>query len=196
MNLFLNREVDAASAMTYNELAQVLEVVGPGGAFPVHTLDDLVVLPLAEEGTAMLEDAVFVRGDWVQDPGNQDIARRFLKASFRGWTFCRDDPDACVEIVLKNGPTLGRGHQAWQMNEINKLIWPAPNGIGIMDQGLFQITNDIASTYGLIATPADPAATYRNDLAQAAVDELKAEGVDVTGEGFQPATVEVTPKGE
>ena len=29
MNLFLNREVDAAAAMTYNELAQVLETENP-----------------------------------------------------------------------------------------------------------------------------------------------------------------------
>ncbi|MDL1902550.1 ABC transporter substrate-binding protein, partial [Anaerolineae bacterium CFX9] len=43
MNAFLNREIDAASAMTYNEMAQVLEVVGDDGTFPVYTLDDLNV---------------------------------------------------------------------------------------------------------------------------------------------------------
>jgi len=196
MSLFINREVDAASAMTYNELAQVLEVTGPGGAFPVTTLDDLTVLPLSAEGTAMLEDAVFVRGDWISDTNNQDIATRFLKASFKGWAFCRDNLQKCVDIVLAAGPTLGQGHQTWQMNEINKLIWPAPLGIGVMDPDLFQITNDIASTYDLIAKPADPAATFRTDLAQAAVDALKADGVDVNGSDYQPTTIEVTANGE
>jgi NitT/TauT family transport system substrate-binding protein len=36
--------------------------------------------------------------------------------------------------VLAAGPTLGARHQLWQMNEINKLIWPSPNGIGYIDQ--------------------------------------------------------------
>ena len=36
MNLFLNREVDAAAAMTYNELAQVLEVEEPGHGQALH----------------------------------------------------------------------------------------------------------------------------------------------------------------
>ena len=51
---------------------------------------------------------------------------KFLKASFQGWIYCRDHQAACVKIVLDNGPTLGAGHQAWQMNEINALVWPNP----------------------------------------------------------------------
>jgi NitT/TauT family transport system substrate-binding protein len=195
MNLFLGREVDAASAMTYNELAQVLEAKNPATG-QLYQPSDLVVLKLADEGTAMLEDAVFVRGDWIKDSKNQDIATRFLKASFKGWIYCRDNFQKCVDIVLANGPTLGKGHQTWQMNEVNKLIWPAPNGIGIMDANLFKVTNDIATQYGLIKKAADPNATYRNDLAQKAVDELKSDGVDVNGAGFQPATVQVTEGGE
>jgi NitT/TauT family transport system substrate-binding protein len=194
MDLFLTRKVDAASAMTYNELAQVLEEKSPSTGH-LYSQSDLTVLPLAREGTAMLEDAVFVRGDWIKDPKNQDIARRFLEASFRGWIFCRDNFVKCVDIVLKNGPTLGRGHQTWQLNEVNKLIWPAPKGIGLMDPDLFAITNNIATTYGLIKKPADPNATYRNDLAQEAMDALKAEGLDVTGANYQPMTVQVTEGG-
>jgi NitT/TauT family transport system substrate-binding protein len=195
MDLFLNRDVDAASAMTYNELAQVLEAKNPRTG-QLYQPSDLTVLPLAQQGTAMLEDAVFVGGDWINDPKHQDIAERFLEASIKGWIFCRDNLDKCVDIVLAHGPTLGAGHQTWQLNEINKLIWPAPNGIGLMDANLFQITNDIATTYGLIKRAADPVSTFRNDLAQAALDALKAEGVDVTGAGYQPETVQVTEGGK
>src|SRR5688500_3372477 len=42
MNLFLNREVDAAAAMTYNELAQVLEVKNPDTG-ELYTLEELNV---------------------------------------------------------------------------------------------------------------------------------------------------------
>lgn len=36
------------------------------------------------EGTASLEDCLFVTDAWLATPGNQDILTRFLRASFRG----------------------------------------------------------------------------------------------------------------
>jgi NitT/TauT family transport system substrate-binding protein len=195
MNLFLNREIDAAAAMTYNELAQVLEQENPDTG-ELYTLDDLNVFKMSELGTGALEDGVFVRSDWIGDEENQDIAKRFLKASFKGWVYCRDNSEECLQIVLDNGPTLPEGHQRWQLNEANDLIWPAPLGIGIMDPESWAITKQIALDYDIIKNEPNDAETYRTDLAEAAVAELKSEGVDVTGEGWQKAEVEVTPGGE
>ena len=127
MNLFLNNDVDAAAAMTYNELAQVLETKNPDTG-ELYTLDDLNVITMEDAGTAMLEDGIFVQGDWIADEANQDIAKRFLKASFKGWVFCRDNQDECLQYVLDSGPTLGEGHQVWQLNEINALTWPNATG--------------------------------------------------------------------
>lgn len=194
MNLFLSREVDAAAAMTYNELAQVLETENPDTG-ELHTLDELNVFRMSELGTGALEDGIFVREDWIADDANQDIARRFLKASFRGWIYCRDNPDDCVDIVLDNGPTLGEGHQRWMMNEVNDLIWPAPNGIGIMNADDFANTAQIALDYDIIKTEASDEA-YRTDLAEAAVAELEDDGEDVNGEEWEKPEVEVTPGGE
>jgi NitT/TauT family transport system substrate-binding protein len=195
MNLFLSREVDAAAAMTYNELAQVLETENPDTG-ELHALDELNVFRMSDEGTGALEDGVFVRGDWISDPENQDIATRFLKASFRGWIYCRDNPDSCVEIVLENGPTLGEGHQRWMMNEINDLIWPNDLGIGVMDPASFDITNQIATDYEIIKTPATAEEAYRTDLAEAAIAALEEDGEDVRGEDWEKPEVEVTPGGE
>jgi NitT/TauT family transport system substrate-binding protein len=195
MNLFLNDEIDAAAAMTYNELAQVLEQENPDTG-ELYTLDDLNVLKMSDLGTGALEDGVFVRSDWIEDEDNQDIAKRFLKASFRGWVYCRDNQEECLQIVLENGPTLGEGHQRWQLNEVNDLIWPAPLGIGVMDPESWEITKQIAMDYGIVQNEPEDEATFRTDLAEAAMQELKDEGVDVNGEGFQKAEVEVTPGGE
>jgi NitT/TauT family transport system substrate-binding protein len=194
MNLFLNREVDAAAAMTYNELAQVLEQENPDTG-ELYTLDDLNVMLMSDLGTGALEDGVFVRSDWIEDEDNQDIATRFLKASFKGWAFCRDNFEECLQHVLDNGPTLGEGHQRWQLNEINKLIWPNELGIGIMDPESWEITKQIAVDFGIVENEPDAAATYRTDLAEAAVAALQEEDVDVTGDDYQPEEVEVTPGG-
>ena len=194
MDLFLNREVDAAAAMTYNELAQVLETKNPETG-KLYQEDDLNIFKMSELGTGALEDGIFVRGDWIENEDNQDVAERFLRASFRGWVFCRDNPDECLQHVLDNGPTLPEGHQRWQLNEVNALIWPAPSGIGVMEQKSFDITNEIATDYKIIKEPATEEA-FTTEYAQAAVDALEEDGVDVNGENWQKEKVTLTEGGK
>jgi NitT/TauT family transport system substrate-binding protein len=194
MNLFLNNEVDAAAAMTYNELAQVLETKNPDTG-DLYQLSDLNVMKMSDLGTGALEDGIFVREDWISDAKNQDIATRFLKASFKGWIYCRDNPDDCVQYVLNAGPTLGQGHQAWQMNEINKLIWPNDLGVGIMSPDDFDNTAQIALDYKIIKSAASSDA-YITDYAEQAVQQLKNEGVDVNGADWTAPEVKVTEGGE
>jgi NitT/TauT family transport system substrate-binding protein len=162
MNLLLKREVASASAMTYNEYKQVLD----GG----WKADDITVIDFNKEGTAMLEDGIFVKDDWLKDSKNKDVAVRFLRASLKGWEFCRDNPGECVDIVLKQSPTLGKDHQTWMMTEINKLIWgpPAPTGgFGRMNPDAFKRTADIALKFNVIKKAAD-AGAYTHEVWDAA----------------------------
>lgn len=197
MVAFIEGELDAAAAMTYNELAQVLEYVGEDGEFPVYSLDDLNIIDLNEVGTAMLEDEIYANEEWLAEEGNEDVAVRFLRASFRGWIYCRDNADDCVDYVLAEGSALGEGHQRWMMNEVNKLIWPSENGIGIHDEELVNRTAEIALTYGVIEEEMDEGA-WRGDLAQQALDSLieMYPDLDVYGLEWEPAEVEITPGGE
>jgi len=196
MSLLLNGELDAAQAMTYNEYAQVLEAENPDTG-ELYQPEDLNVINFNDVGTAMLQDHVFVNADWLAEEGNEDIAVSFLKASFRGWIFCRDNPDECVEIVLENGSTLGESHQTWQLNEISKLIWPSPDGIGIMDEDLWAQTVAVAIEGEVISE--DPGMdAYRSDLAQAALDSLgmSMPDTDVNGDMWEPVEVMLRPGGE
>jgi NitT/TauT family transport system substrate-binding protein len=194
MDLLLNREVDAAAAMTYNELAQVLESENPDTG-ELYQLEDLNVMKMSDLGTGALEDGVFVTEDWIADEANQDIATRFLKASFKGWIYCRDNPDDCVQYVLDEGPTLGEGHQAWMMNEINKLIWPTETGIGVMNEEDYDTTVQIATDYDIVKK--DPGeGVYTTEYAEAAVAALEEEDLDVNGADWEAPEVEVTPGGE
>lgn len=194
MSLLLNREIDAAQAMTYNEYAQVLEATNPE-TNQLYQPEDLSVINFNDVGTAMLQDAIWANASWLSEAGNDTVALRFLRASFRGWIFCRDNFDACVDIVLENGPTLGRGHMAWQLNEINKLIWPSPNGLGVMDLELWDQTVEVATSQ-LVINAEPTAGAFRSDLAEQAVADLEAEGLDATGASYTPRVVEITPGGE
>ncbi len=191
MVAFLSRDIDVAEAMIYNEYAQVLEAENPDTG-ELYQPEDMTVIDYNEVGTAMLQDAIFAREAWLAEEGNEDIAERFLRASFRGWMHCRDNPEDCIEFTVNAGSTLGSGHQAWMMNEINPLIWPSPEGIGIMDAELWDQTVQISLDSGII-TEEPPYDAYRTDLAEAALEGIDGE---TTGDDFTKGTVEVTPGGE
>lgn len=195
MNALLNDEIDAAEAMIYNEYAQVLEAVNPDTG-ELYTPDDLSVVDYNDEAiaTAMLQDAVWVNADWIAEEGNEDIATRFLTASFQGWIHCLDSFDECVEVVLANGSTLGQSHQEWQLNEILALIFPAANGIGVMNTDLWDQTVAIATEQITELQGVEiPDEVYRSDLAQAAVDALG--DADVAGDGFERREIELQEGG-
>ena len=79
------------------------------------------------------------------------------------------------------------------MNEVNPLIWPSPDGIGVMDPDAWQHTVDVCIAAGVIPA-APPPDAYRTDLAEAALAAL--EGLDTTGEAFVKGTVEIVPDGQ
>jgi NitT/TauT family transport system substrate-binding protein len=194
MNLFLQRKVDAAAAMTYNELAQVLETKNPKTG-KLYTLKDLNVFKMAspQVGTGMLEDNIFTTEKYLNDPANKTTIVNFLKASFQGWIYCRDHVNDCTNIVLNNGTALGHGHQLWQMNEINKLIWPNTSGIGHVPQKAVAQTALIAKTYKVIKKAPTNATTYQ--YTDEALNELK-KNTDIYGSHYKPIRVQVTPGGK
>jgi len=192
MVAFLNREIDAAEAMIYNEYAQVLEATNPT-TNELYQPADMNVIDWNVQQVAMLQDAIFARASWLAEGNNRDIAVRFVRASIRGWIYCRDKPDECVNIVLDAGTALGAGHQAWQMNEINALIWPNEYGIGVLDPLEWRQSYAIAKQAGIIT--ADPSVTaFDTSIVAEAIAGLADQ--NLTGEGFTKGTVAPTPGGE
>ena len=195
MVAFISHQIDAAAAMTYNELAQVLETKNPSTG-KLYQLSDLNVFKMAtpQVGTGMLEDDLFTTGKWLSSAAHQATLVKFLKASFQGWIYCRDHQADCLKFVLKNGPTLGAGHQRWQLNEINALIWPNASGIGLVPASAVNQTATIAKTYGVIKNAPSGATNYT--YARKAIAQLKASGADVSGKKWKKATVAVTAGGK
>ena len=195
MLALISGEIDAAQAMIYNEYAQVLETVNPDTG-ELYQPEDLNIINWNDVGTAMLQDALWADADRLDDdPAYHETAVKFVEASLRGWIFCRDNPEECVDIVLDNAPTLGRSHQTWQLNEINALIWPSPLGVGVMDPDLWAQTAEVATSEGILASAPDEDA-YRPEIAWEAVTNLRNAGVDVIGNSWQRVPVELLPGGE
>ena len=200
MKGLLDGSIDAAEAMTYNEYAQVLEAKNPKtGA--LYTPADLNVVSYNTEGVGMLQDAVWADGKKLaSDKTYQDTTVKLLEGSAKGWVYCRDNAQKCADLVVSKGSKLGKSHQLWQMNEINKLVWPSPAGIGMLDKAAWDQTIAISKTAknldGKTVLTKDPDASAQNmTYMQKALDALTKAKVDVKGDGFKPATVTVTEGG-
>ena len=194
MTALLNGDIDAAQAMIYNEYAQVLETVNPDTG-ELYQPSDLNVINWNDVGTAMLQDAIWADADRLENDADYcNNAIKFVQGSIMGWIWCRDNADACVEVVLNNAPTLGRSHQTWQLNEINALIWPSPDGIGVIDQDLWDQTLSVAVSEGILQS-APTAGAFTNDIVNEALSNLRDDGVDVVGSGWQRRTVTLNEGG-
>ncbi|GAB7190045.1 ABC transporter substrate-binding protein [Kineococcus sp. NUM-3379] len=195
----LQGDLDAAQAMTYNEYAQLLEAVDPATG-ELYTADDFTVLDWNTLGTAMLQDAIWANTERLGDAAYQDTTVRFVKASLRGWAYARDEPEAARDVVVAGGSTLGASHQLWQVNEVNKLIWPAPAGAGVLDEAAWRQTVEVArgtrNADGQSVITAEPdGSAFTTEYVEKALDALRADGVDVTGERFSPLTVTLAEGG-
>ncbi|MDQ7878223.1 ABC transporter substrate-binding protein [Microbacterium sp. QXD-8] len=205
MNALLDRDVDAAQAMTYNEWAQILEVVNPETG-ELYQPEDFDVISYEETEGAMLQDAIWADTQRLEDdPAYADAAVRFLKAVTKGWIYARDNPEEAATIVYDIASNaeaafpVGPVHQLWQMNEVNKLIWTGAD-FGLVDEAAWDKT--VAGALSaknqddleLITTePADSA--YSNEYIEKALAELKDEGVEVAGE-YTPIDVTLTEGGQ
>ena len=199
MNAFLQGDIDAAQAMTYNEYAQVLETVNPETG-ELYQPEDFNVISYEDTEGAMLQDAIWADTERLEsDEDYADTTVAFLKAVIKGWAFARDNVEQAAEITVNAGSSWGPSHELWMANETNKLIWPADNGIGVIDEAAWQQTVDGAlaavNEQGQnLITEEPPETAYDNQYVEKAIDEL-GDDVDTTGADYEPIDVELTEGG-
>ena len=163
MNQLKEGSVDAASAMTYNELGLVLE---SGTA-----KSDLNIIDMNTEGVAMMEDNLFVNSKWAA--ANKDLVAKFLKASIKGWAEACKDPTAAGKIVYDTDKSVSLDHQVYMAQEVAKLVQPTgfdPAKIGQIDIKAIQQTADFLKLYNkdLAKTPVVDTTTFTSEYWTAA----------------------------
>ncbi|MRG59198.1 ABC transporter substrate-binding protein [Agromyces sp. CFH 90414] len=194
MNAFLQGDIDAAQAMTYNEYAQLLETVNPDTG-ELYEPSDFNVISYEETAGAMLQDAIWADTERLEsDEEYQETTVAFLKAVVKGWVYAAENPEEASEITIAAGSGWGPSHELWMVNETNKLIWPSEAGIGIIDEAAWDKTvagalAAVNESGAHLITEEPPASAWTNEWIQQALDELEADGLDLTGEGFEPIDV-------
>lgn len=200
MNAFLSGDIDAAQAMTYNEYAQLLETVDPDTG-EQYTPDDFTVISYEDTVGAMLQDAIWADTERLDtDAEYQQTTVAFLKAIIKGWIYAGDNPEEAAQTTIDAGSGWGMSHELWMVNETNKLIWPAADGIGHIDEAAFAATVEgalsaVNESGASLITEQPPASAWTNEYIEQALAELEEEGVDVKGENFTPIDVDLLEGG-
>jgi NitT/TauT family transport system substrate-binding protein len=147
--------IDAASAMTYNELKLFYD--------EGFNKDEANVIDMNDEGVAMLEDCLFVTSEWAE--ANEDLLVRFLRASIKGWQEAIADTDAAGTLCWNYCGSISEAHQQYMAAEVAKLACPDgfdPSMIGYIDMDAVQQTADYLAKYNkdLAATPVVDETTF------------------------------------
>lgn len=91
VNLFVAGALDATLAMSYNEYYQLMQA---GVEMTAHN-----VYRFCDHGYNVQEDGVYVTRDYYEK--HREQAKRFARASRRGWEWAAEHPEEALDIVMK-----------------------------------------------------------------------------------------------
>ena len=116
INLFMSGAIDATVVMKYNEYYSLVEAMG--------SIDPENVLWFADCGYDIPEDGLYVTEEYLA--GHRDLVERFCRASMKGWNYCVEHKEECVDIVMdymeKVGVKTNRYHQTVMLDGMIELL--------------------------------------------------------------------------
>lgn len=120
---FIDRQVDVATVMVYNEL-NVLKKRG---------VNDIKVFYPHDYGVNFPSDPIITNTKTIEE--RPDVVQAFLNGSLRGWKYAIENPDEAVEIVMQAASGLEPEHQKSMLiayGEIMKAGVAPEKGLGEM----------------------------------------------------------------
>lgn len=181
---------DAVSALTYKEYSKLLTSKSAQKKQIVSESDFSV---FGDPYNSLLEDALFTSREWLQNtPNSADITKRFLIAALKGWIRCRDFEEDCLPLVNTDTPALGQ----YQLREVNRLIWPSPQGVGVMNVTSFDRTVAFLQEKVNFARNYTFPLPYDDSYVNLALRNLGAFAFDFGGVNYNKSSLSFCPEGE
>jgi NitT/TauT family transport system substrate-binding protein len=121
-------------------------------------------------GVSTLSSAIIVNNNWAQDPKNQDMLRRFLRASQRGWEYTDKHREEAADIFLTHAKAFNKEIALLEINgtmtiirtkhtEGKPMFWSAKED--------WQESQDLLQKYANMPAVADMSKYYTNDYLSA-----------------------------
>jgi ABC-type nitrate/sulfonate/bicarbonate transport system substrate-binding protein len=117
-------------------------------------------------GVSTLSSAVIVNNNWANEAKNQDILRRFLRASQRAWDYADKNRDEAAKLFLPHAPAFNMEIAVLEVNGTMTIIHSAHT----KDKPLFwsakedwQESQDLLQKYAKMAEVKDVGVYYTNE---------------------------------
>ena len=117
-------------------------------------------------GVTTLSSAIIVNNNWVKDAKNQDLLRRFLRASQRGWQHSFDNRAEAAEIFRKAAPVFTQEIALLEVEGTMSIIRTERTkgrAIGMTDVGDWRDTQDLLSKFAKLTPQADLNTYFTNE---------------------------------
>ncbi len=117
-------------------------------------------------GVTTLSSAIIVNNSWAKDSKNQDLLRRFLRASQRGWQHSFDNRAEAAEIFRKVAPVFTQEIALLEVEGTMSIIRTERTkgrAIGVTDIGDWRDTQDLLSKFAKLTPQADLNTYFTNE---------------------------------
>lgn len=118
VNLFLTDYLDAMVVMWYNEYDQIIQAG--------FNEDELNICLASDYGYNIPEDGLYcLDKTYVERRADME---KFIRATFKGWEYVRENREEAVEIVLdkmnRAHLATNKAHQTWMLNKVLEMMDP------------------------------------------------------------------------
>ncbi|MBL8386054.1 MAG: ABC transporter substrate-binding protein [Burkholderiales bacterium] len=117
-------------------------------------------------GVTTLSSAIIVNNNWAKDAKNQDMLRRFLRASQRGWQHAFDNRAEAAEIFRKAAPVFTQEIALLEVEGTMSIIRTERTkgkAIGVSDIGDWRDTQDLLAKFAKLNPASDLNVYFTNE---------------------------------
>ena len=117
-------------------------------------------------GVSTLSSAMIANVNWLKDAKNQDLLRRFLRASQRGWQYSFDNRAEAAEIFRKAAPAFTQEIALLEVDGTMSIIRTdrtKGKAIGWSDIGDWKDSQDLLAQFAKLAPQSDLNTYFTNE---------------------------------
>lgn len=167
----------SAAVSVYDGWARIQEGAAAAGTDPAAW----AATPIRSADQALLGDLVWVRRADFADPDARAAINAFVAVLIQSQIACRDAVEDCAGTLATQSDRTPEG-LAWSIDQVNRLLFPAPDGIVHIDPAAWDRTIAAMGAAGVLGVD-------RLSFTNEAVDTVSAafpSDLDLTGASWTP----------
>jgi NitT/TauT family transport system substrate-binding protein len=167
----------SAAVSVFDGWPRIVEAVAAAGDDPAAW----TATPVGPADTSLLGDLIWVRRADYEDPDGRAAINAFVGVVAQSQIACRDAVEDCAGSLAAQSDRTPEG-LAWSIDQVDRILFPAPDGIVHIDPAAWARTIAAMGTAGVGGTDR---LTFTNDAVDA-VARAFGTAVDLTGKDWIP----------